>query len=175
VKDFQSIYQASAARVLALGQKLLGQQQEAEDVMQDVFLELWRRSADFNADRGSEEAWVRTIARNRVVDRVRRCARQKMVLERIQRESSEVLMAFRCDTGEGCLDRDSIGAAIASLPAKQQEVLRLAYFEDRSHAEIALLISTPLGTVKTRLRMALERLCRSLADGNATPAAAEGK
>lgn len=175
MNDFDTVYRANAARVLALSRRFLGGGPDAEDMVQETFLSLWRRAATYDSVRGSEATWIKMIARNRAIDEMRRNGRRRLALERLQSEPSGAWTESHSELSEGCLDRASIDGAISSLPAKQQEVLRLAYFEERSHREIAMMTSTPLGTVKTRLRMALEKLSRALAEVPANPPDAEDK
>lgn len=171
MQDFQSVYSENAPQVLALGRRFLRQPQDAEDAMQDIFLELWQLWHRFDPRRGDEGGWVKTVARARLIDRTRRQARYRTAMDLLERETA----------GErSCADergddsaRARVASALTCLPARQQGLLRLAYVEGFTHSEIARATGTPLGTVKTRLRMGLERLCRDLKRGSATLGSAE--
>jgi RNA polymerase sigma-70 factor (ECF subfamily) len=106
----------------------------AEELTQEVMLTVWRKAASFDPARGSGEAWIFTIARNTSVD------------------------ARRRERGQMLVDQDPAEEALTGLPAEQREVIQLSFFEDQPHAEIAARLCLPLGTVKSRLRLAMKRL-----------------
>ena len=151
------LHQRYYARVIALAGGILHSGAEAEDVAQEVFIELWRKLEQFDPAKGSEWSWVKTISRSRCLDRLR--SNQRIAgLARSQPAVSE--HGERADEG---LDGGKLRTCLAQLPQAQREALELAYFEGLSHREVADRLRSPLGTVKTRLRMGLQRLSAMLA------------
>lgn len=129
---------------------------QAEDLAQEALLTVWRKAAYFNPGRASVLAWVFTIARNLRIDALRR-ERSAMAYALAVREP-EVAPATPDGEHQAAEEGKRIRAAMATLPAEQLEVIRLSYFSDKAHSEIAHELSLPLGTVKSRLRLALSRL-----------------
>ncbi|HEY2031489.1 MAG TPA: sigma-70 family RNA polymerase sigma factor [Myxococcales bacterium] len=158
-KSFQSMHGSHAQRIVVIAQRVLGSHDDAEDVSQDVLLDVWRRGDDFDPERGSVSAWVSSIARHRAIDRLRQRERDKSLAEDAARDA---LTTTNAPGVEPNCDRGSIRRAMAALPAPLCQALELAYFEGLTHREIATRTCTPLGTVKTRLRMALARLQEAL-------------
>jgi RNA polymerase sigma-70 factor (ECF subfamily) len=156
----------------SLALRVLRDRARAEDVVQDAFLAVWRKAPSFAAARGSVKTWLAAIVRNRAIDVVR--ARRES-----DADDEAVLLALR-DTSPAVeeqvtasLDRQTVRAAMDRLPAEQRRVVELAYFEGLSHSEIAEMTALPLGTVKGRIRLAMQRLrAELLSRGFEHPAAA---
>ena len=154
-----------AVRVCALN--IVDEGAEAEDVVEDVFWQAWRQSARFDANRGSVGAWLLTIARSRALDRARarRRTRETSGLEELDRSGAEAAVSTStdplADAERGERSR-MVRDALRDLPAEQRESLELAYFEGLSQTEIAERTGYPLGTVKTRMRLAMQKLRDSL-------------
>jgi RNA polymerase sigma-70 factor (ECF subfamily) len=132
----------------------------AEECVQDVFVALWRRAADFDSTRAKLTTWLFVVARNRAIELGRQKARRPELRDMLEPAG------FAPDPAELVAVADEaqrVAEAVAELPEDQLEVLRLAYFDGLSHSEIAGVIGAPLGTVKGRVRLALARL-RSLSD-----------
>jgi RNA polymerase sigma-70 factor (ECF subfamily) len=128
----------------------------AEDIAQETLLTVWRKAAQYDPNRASASAWVYTIARNLRIDRLRRDQRAKLfaLYETIEPEEPE-----RPDGGLDRVQRDErVRTALAELPEEQVRVVQLSFFEGRAHGDIAELLGLPLGTVKSRLRLAMSRL-----------------
>jgi RNA polymerase sigma-70 factor (ECF subfamily) len=154
-----------AVRVCALS--IVDEAAEAEDVVEDVFWQAWRQSGRFDAERGSVSAWLLTIARSRALDRARarRRSRETSGLEELELSGVEASVAQNdplVDAERGERSR-MVRRALHDLPAEQRESLELAYFEGLSQTEIAARTGNPLGTVKTRMRLAMQKLRESLA------------
>jgi RNA polymerase sigma factor (sigma-70 family) len=132
----------------------------AEDLVQDVMLTAWNRASQFDRNKASVSTWVFTIARNRRIDGLRRSRRPEIDPE------DPALMREPDDPADQVVEaaqrRKHLHAAVAELPADQAKLLRLAYFEDKSHSMIAEELSLPLGTVKSRLRLAMTKLRTAL-------------
>ncbi|HEX6882939.1 MAG TPA: sigma-70 family RNA polymerase sigma factor [Planctomycetota bacterium] len=154
--------------VWAIARRQLGAQC-AEDVVQEVFLALWKNAARFDPELSSEAAFVATVARRRVIDQRRRVGRAPVqeLVDEPRGEADESLE--RVDLGE---EARAAEAALSRLPKKQREVLRLAIVDGMTHVEIAARLALPLGTVKSHVRRGLERVRGALArrgDDRSTP------
>lgn len=158
-QEFARLFAYFAPRVKAYLMRLGADDATAEDLMQDVLLTVWRRAPSYDPSLAGVSTWIFTIARNRRIDALRRGKRPPLDAE----EPS--LLPSAPQAPDSALDAQQwekkIGTAIATLPAEQAQMLKLAYFEDRSHSDIAEHLNLPLGTVKSRLRLAVGRL-RSL-------------
>jgi RNA polymerase sigma-70 factor (ECF subfamily) len=151
------LYDRYASVLLALALRIIRDRREAEDLLHDVFLEVWRSAKDYDLTRGRVRTWLIIRMRSRALDvtksaRVSRRSGDPEVIER---------MADERDIG-GSPDRQRVRAAIAALTADQRQVLELAYFEGQSCSEIAERIGVPIGTVKSRLAAALGKLRHTL-------------
>jgi RNA polymerase sigma-70 factor (ECF subfamily) len=130
----------------------------AEECTQDVFLALWRRASGFDPSRAKPSTWMLAVARNRAIELGRRRSRRPALAAEAVAETDDdnapdpAAVAVEVDRAE------RVALALAELPPEQREVVSLAYFDQLSHSEIAELIGIPLGTVKGRMRLALERL-----------------
>jgi RNA polymerase sigma-70 factor (ECF subfamily) len=154
-----ALYDRYAGVLYGLLVRILKDTHAAEEVLQDLFLQLWRTASRYDASRGSMTAWLMVIARNRAISRLRRGNRHAVaddaegfLLENLpaagnlEEEAARLQMATR------------LRAAMASLPGEQREALELAYFEGMTQTEIAERTGAPLGTVKSRVRAALQSL-----------------
>jgi RNA polymerase sigma-70 factor (ECF subfamily) len=137
--------------------RILNSREEAEDVLQEVFLQVWRRAADFDEERGRPFTWLVTLARSRAIDRLRVLAsRQRLADSAAQEVAGEASDAV-ADTLHA-EQREIVARALATLPEEQRRTLKLAYFEGLTQSEIATQLGTPLGTVKTRMRTGMMKL-----------------
>jgi RNA polymerase sigma-70 factor (ECF subfamily) len=146
-------------RVILFSQilRILNDRQEAEDCLQEVFLQVWRRASDFDESRGRAFTWLVTIARSRALDRLRASgSRLRLATEAAQMPQEELGDAAKdaAQAEEGAVVR----AALAELPEEQRNALLLAYFEGLTQTEIASRLGDPLGTVKTRMRSGMIKL-----------------
>jgi RNA polymerase sigma-70 factor (ECF subfamily) len=151
-------------RVILFGllMRILNNREEAEDVLQEVFLQVWRKAADFDENRGRPFTWLVTLGRSRGIDRLRTLAARERVAEAGARDAVEEVSdaasdAFRSE------QRGLVTNALAQLPDEQKGPLMLAYFDGLTQSEIAKHLGAPLGTVKTRMRTGLMRLRELLA------------
>ncbi len=151
------LYERHAGRLLALAHRLLRSPSEAEDLIHDVFLEAWRRSADYSAERGSVRTWLLLRTRSRCLDRLK--LRRRATLSEAPEEHAPVALAPAHDA-----DQSRLHAILSRMPEAQQEVILLGYFEGLSTTEIAVRLGIPAGTVKSRTRAALLSLRSVLGD-----------
>ncbi len=156
----REVYLRCGGRCFAIALRLLPTREDAEEVLQETFLEVWRRAREFDPARGGLQAWVTTIVRTRAIDRVRAQGTVARAVAGASHEPAPVSAApLAPDVAAGQREsRLRVWAALARLPPEQREVVELAYFEGLSQREIAERTGEPLGTVKTRMRLALEKL-----------------
>ena len=156
------LYDRYAAMAFSLAVRMLGNQSEAEDAVQDSFLTLWRSATLYDGDRSSESAWLMRIVRHRCIDHLRhrmrspRSAGSAMLPDLPARTDV-------CSDALGHLSAEEVRRALLRLPPEQRETIELAYFGGWTHAEIADRLDLPLGTVKGRIRLALRHLRELLA------------
>lgn len=159
-----ALYDRYAAMLFGMLARILRDQQAAEEVLQDLFLQLWRNAAQFDATRGSLPAWLMVIGRNRAISRLRG-RRDREVLEEEEGDFANTFASsqnIEDETVRAELARN-ISAALAQLPVEQRQAVELAYFEGMTQSEIASRTGIPLGTVKTRVRTAMQTLRQILA------------
>jgi len=166
---FAVVYDRHGGAAYSLAHRIVGDADMSEDVTQEAFLSIWRSTARFDAARGSVRAWVLGIVRNRAIDALRRSARpapkldldDDAVLETQPAEQRTETEAIRRETA------GRLRQALGLLPREQSQVIELAYFGGFSHTEIAEMLGAPLGTIKGRMRLGLEKIRVTLAEGMA--------
>lgn len=170
---FSALYDRHAPRVFGLACRMLGRREEAEDVLQEIFFSLWERAASYDPAKGPVIAWVLIVARSRCLDRLRRRKLREGKEETIfsPGEDGDRLLAL-AEPGVSVLEtlagaeRDAaVRRALESLPPPQRAALEAAAFEGLTQREIAEKTGEPLGTVKTRMRLGLQKLAEMLSSG----------
>lgn len=145
--------------------RILSERQDAEDVLQEVFLQVWRTAGTFDERRGRAFTWLVTLARSRAIDRLRSAAvRERAITETLDDLTGPESEPSALDDAQLMEKREVVKSALRKLPREQTETLLLAYFAGLSQTEIAERTTTPLGTVKTRMRSGLAKLRNILAD-----------
>jgi len=147
--------------IWSIARKMLRSHEDAEDVVQEVYIELWSHAGRFDPSKGSETTFVATITRRRLIDRVRKITRQPAANEDVT-EMADVLEAPQVLDAAAEADVELAGRVIAELKPRQQEVLRMSIYEGYSHGDIATQLDMPLGTVKTLLRRGLIKIREEL-------------
>jgi RNA polymerase sigma-70 factor (ECF subfamily) len=164
---FAVFYDRHGGAAYSLAYRIVGDRSGAEDVTQEAFLSIWRSGARYDRARGSVRSWTLGIVRNRAIDALRRHTGRAPKLDfdddaaLEQRPSPDL-------TDEQALQRESarqLRGALSELPSEQSRVIELAYFGGFSHSEIAEMLNMPLGTVKGRMRLGIEKIRTQLAEG----------
>jgi RNA polymerase sigma-70 factor (ECF subfamily) len=158
-RAFEAVYERHSGAAFSLAYRMVGRGNVAEDVVQEAFLSIWRSGARYERARGSVRTWVLGIVHHRAIDQLRRSSVHD------KRRASDEGLEERLESGERTdlevARRDeaqTIRSAMETLPPEQSHVIELAYFGGFTHTEIADILETPVGTVKGRMRLGLEKL-----------------
>jgi RNA polymerase sigma-70 factor, ECF subfamily len=165
-RAFELLYDRHGGAAFSLAYRMVGRQSLAEDVVQEAFLSIWRSRLRYAQTRGSVRTWVLGIVHNRGIDALRRSTvhdRRRETLDGVEeryeaRERTDVEAARREEAR-------SVRGALETLPAEQRRTIELAYFGGFTHNEIAKLLDEPIGTVKGRMRLGLEKMRREMVEG----------
>jgi RNA polymerase sigma-70 factor (ECF subfamily) len=155
---FARVYDLISPRVFGLILRVLVDRAQSEEVLQEVFLEVWQSASRFTPNRGQGRSWVLTIAHRRAVDRVRSSQASTDRDVRVGFRDLDVAHDGVAEQVELRIEGERVTAALTALPDVQREALTLAYYGGYSQSEIAALVGAPLGTIKTRMRDGLSRL-----------------
>ena len=161
------LYDRYGRLVFSLAVRIVGDAAVAEEVTQDVFVQVWNKAASFHPDSGKVISWLASVARNRAIDLLRR--------QRVRPEGHHVSLedGFPLEEDkdaavepavDSTLEQQRVRRALLNLPPDQSKALSLAYFQGYTQQEIAALLNEPLGTVKTRIRLAMQKLRQSLVE-----------
>jgi RNA polymerase sigma-70 factor (ECF subfamily) len=156
------LYTRYRALAFSVALRVVGDGARAEDVVQDAFLSVWRKAGTYRPGRGSVRTWLSSIVRNRAIDIVR------ATRERTVHEDEELLLGIHdpapavFDQVAASLDGEMTRDALQQLPVEQRHAIALAFFDGLSHSEIASQTGLPLGTVKSRVRLGIQRMRESL-------------
>jgi len=152
-----ALYDRYSSLVYSVALRVLGDTGVAEDILQEVFMQLWRNPGRFDASRGNLAPWLAVIARNRAIDSLRKC-RPEIGIEDVV-VSVEPDMATDAERGRAM---EKVRGALGNMPLPQRSALEMAYFEGLTHTEIAAKTGEPLGTIKTRIRAGLLALRKAV-------------
>ncbi|NIS82201.1 MAG: sigma-70 family RNA polymerase sigma factor [Anaerolineales bacterium] len=156
-KAFLQLYDRHASRIFALALRMLGESMAAEDVTQEVFLKLWSRARTFRSDRGKLITWLLTITRHAALDRIRLEKRMPTIATpKVEGDDWDDLVNGETETEESRWR--SLHFAVLDLPFEQRQAIEYAYYHGLSQSQIASHLGIPLGTVKTRMRLGMEKL-----------------
>jgi RNA polymerase sigma-70 factor (ECF subfamily) len=159
---FSQLYDHSSTLLYTLALRILGNREEAAELLQDVYLEIWRKVARYDVGRGTPVAWLVTLTRSRAIDRVRaRAARRQQSKDTLDGAAAARVPDFGPSPFETQAEQELrllVGQALGALPPAQQQAIELAYYEGLSHMEIATRLNQPLGTVKTRIKLGMSKL-----------------
>ncbi len=160
-----ALYDRWSRSVYSLVVQVLKDPDEAEDIVEETFWQAWRKAASYEPSRGAVSTWLLTIGRRKALDRLRSRARQREASLEEESGFANLLSSAPdpAQLAEGAERRADLAAALSELPVEQRRVLELGYFSGLSQSEIAEAIGEPLGTVKTRMRLAMQKLREPLA------------
>jgi RNA polymerase sigma-70 factor, ECF subfamily len=163
---FEVLYDRHGGAAFSLAYRIVGDRNAAEDVAQEAFLSIWRSNSRFDRARGSVRSWVLSVVRNRAIDALRRGSGRAPKLDH---DDESLLEGRAADdrTENEAMRRETareVRGALGELPTDQSQVIQLAYFGGFSHSEIAEMLGMPLGTVKGRMRLGLEKIRVHLAE-----------
>jgi RNA polymerase sigma-70 factor, ECF subfamily len=165
-RAFGQLYDRSSQVLFTLSLKLLGDREEAEDLLQEVYTEVWRKSVRYDERRGSPMAWLITLTRSRGIDRIRaRASRGHGMTESLEDAPIADMQGHAPTPFDQQADaevRTFVMKALVELPTAQRQALELSYYEGLSHSEIAERLKEPVGTIKTRIKLGMSKLKTAL-------------
>ena len=165
------LYDRFSRLVYSIAWHVLDDRAAAEEVTLDVFVQVWSKASTFRRERAKVSTWLSSMARYRAIDVLRKEG-SRPLRNSVSWADAALIVASESEgpeeTAERDLRRERLSTAIAQLPAEQREVLSLAYFRGYSHSQIAAHLGQPLGTVKTRIRLAMQKLREDLQDEQVT-------
>lgn len=163
-RAFEDLYGQVSPRVMGIVLRVVRDRSLAEEVVQEVLVEVWRKASRFDPTRGSAMGWIATLAHRRAVDRVRSEQASRDRDERVTRRDQTRPFDAVADEVEVRLDHWQVRQALATLTARQREAIELAYFAGHTYRDVARILDVPEGTAKSRLRDGLLRLRTALED-----------
>jgi len=155
------VYRRHAGAVLALARRVLSSREEAEEVVQEVFLRLWNMPERFDPDRGSLRSYLLAMTHGRSIDRIRSDTSRRAREERDVRRTATGGYDLEHEVAD-LVNAEQVRAALAVLSDDEREAIQLAYFGGHTYSEVATMLQTPAGTIKGRMRSALAKLRREL-------------
>lgn len=159
---FERLYDLYSPTIYGLLLKICGDVEDANDLLQETFVQCWEKAARFDATRGSEIAWLIMIARSRAIDRIRSRKTRTIREDEAGKESGRAFPSVDTTSVSDPVEireaREIVMNALEELPAEQRRVIELAYFGGQSHTEIAETLGQPLGSVKTRIQLGMKKL-----------------
>jgi len=167
-RAFELLYDRHGGAAFSLAYRMVGKRVTAEDTVQEAFLSIWRSRMRYDRSRGSVRTWVLGIVHNRAIDTLRRGAVHDRRQESAEGIEERFEAAERTDVEAARREEArNVRSALDTLPEDQRRTIELAYFGGFSHSQIAELLNEPIGTVKGRMRLGLDKLRRRLTDGHA--------
>jgi RNA polymerase sigma-70 factor, ECF subfamily len=157
-----TFYDETAGALFTVAFRILGDHSEAEEVIQDVFLQIWDKAGTFDSVLGSAFHWVVSIARHRAIDRLRARQRRAKLIEQVNLMRDTSMASNSEPPGLQSEELIEIHAALKNLPNEQRLAIQMAFFEGKTHHEIAAALHEPLGTIKARIRRGMLKLRDSL-------------
>jgi len=157
INAFNEVYSNFSQIVYNLMYRTLQNREEAEDALQDVFIQIWEKASTYDSNRGAVSTWITNMARNRAIDKLRSRACRRCV-NLVDEESIISNADINYIIEEMNESRVVINGALDAIPIEQRKVIEMAYFDGLTHIEIAQLLSLPVGTVKTRIALGIAKL-----------------
>jgi len=157
----EALYQRYSRYAYALAYRILQESSGAEDIVQEVFISIWRRASSFEKQQGSVYSWLLAIVHHRAIDRIRSTTQRRQRWTPLEENEVQEIPSQQCEVWEEAWHKEKstiLRTILAQLPAEQRQVIALAYFDGYTHIEIAHLQNIPLGTVKGRMRLGLQKM-----------------
>lgn len=155
---FGALYDRHSRAAFSLAYRMMGERQSAEDLVQEVFLKVWRLAGRYRVERGSVRTWILSIVHNRGIDQLRSTASRRRTQDRVEVAADKSQPSDAFSEAWRNSQREQVREALQTLPAEQLKILELAYFSGYTHMEISELLDLPLGTVKGRMRLGLKKI-----------------
>ena len=155
---FATLYDRHSRAAFSLAYRMMGERQASEDLAQDAFLKVWRAAGSYRAERGSVRTWILSIVHNRGIDQLRSHASRRRTQDKIEASAPRFQPSEAFAETWRNSQRDQVREALNTLPPEQLKILELAYFSGYTHVEISELLRLPLGTVKGRMRLGLQKI-----------------
>lgn len=155
---FAGLYDRHSRAAYSLAYRMMGEKQAAEDLVQDVFLKVWRSMGGYRVERGSVRTWILSIIHNRGIDQIRSSASRRRTQDKVEQSAVTSQPSEAFTEAWRSTQRDQVRDALSTLPSDQLKILELAYFSGYTHVEISELLDLPLGTVKGRMRLGLKKI-----------------
>jgi RNA polymerase sigma-70 factor (ECF subfamily) len=159
---FTRLFEVHAPLALGLLNRILGKRSEAEEVLQEVFLQIWMQGDRYDADRSSPRGWILMLARSRALDRIRRRESARRREEAAGEEAGDSVPPLGTERLESVERSREVTSALGLLSADQRRCIELAFFEGLTHTQIAERLAAPLGTVKSRILLGMNKLRQAL-------------
>jgi RNA polymerase sigma-70 factor (ECF subfamily) len=155
---FATLYDRHSRAAFSLAYRMMGERQASEDLAQDAFLKVWRAAGSYRAERGSVRTWILSIVHNRGIDQLRSHASRRRTQDKIEASAPRFQPSEAFAETWRNSQRGQVREALNTLPPEQLKILELAYFSGYTHVEISELLRLPLGTVKGRMRLGLQKI-----------------
>lgn len=166
---FAILYDRHCRTAYWLACRITGRKQTAEEMVQDAFLNVWRRAGTYRAERGSARTWILSIVKNRSLDQLRTAASLGKAQDRVEASTPKYEPSEAFAESWRNFQRERVREALETLPYEQREAITLAHFSGYTHTEIAERLGLPLGTVKGRIRIGIKKLGKHLGDRRLMP------
>ena len=165
---FSELYDRLSGVLFTTALRILKDPKDAEDVLQDVFLQIWRRAGEFDPHLGKPVSWAITLTRNRAIDRLRSSQRRFQLVQDVQEESSGLEEPAQSLSQSVEVNENSalVRSALGSLPQEQRQAIEMAFFGGLTQTEVAQALQQPLGTIKARIRRGMLKLRETLGDNS---------
>lgn len=162
----EEFYDQTSTPLFSVALRILGEASEAEEVIQDVFVQIWEKAPTFDAALGSAFHWALSITRHRAIDRLRSRQRRTRLVEDLQQDAAVATAQAPAVNGPtfGSDDAASVRSALNSLPAEQRQAIEMAFFAGKTHQDIARELGEPVGTIKARIRRGMLKMRDTLSE-----------
>ncbi|MGB7925386.1 MAG: sigma-70 family RNA polymerase sigma factor [Pyrinomonadaceae bacterium] len=158
-----TLYDSTSRLIYGLVLRILNEASTAEEVMLDVYMQVWRQASNYDATRGAPLAWLTTIARSRAIDRLRSGSQERHLKQPLESAAASIAPGASAEDFTVASEMQKlVREALDTLPPEQREVIEWAYYGGLSHSEIAVKLGQPLGTIKTRTRLGMMKLREAL-------------